>query len=158
MVTGNLDTYLANTSTTVNKQVVPAGATGVLLNVTAVSPTPAGFLSIRPGSGTGVPETAGLNLRSGDVVANDITVALPTTGANAGQIDIYDDTGTISCGDGTSARLGGPAIVIDYVNLIPGATLTGCDLTGTTLDHVYWNDTTCPDGSNSGANPGVCSP
>ena len=32
---------------------VPAGATGVLLNVTVVGPSAAGFLSVRPGDATG---------------------------------------------------------------------------------------------------------
>ena len=44
VVTGEIDTYIDATSTTIAKQVVPAGATGVLFNVTAVSPTATGFL------------------------------------------------------------------------------------------------------------------
>jgi hypothetical protein len=93
-ITGIVDTYLDASSTTVVKQVVPAGATGVLLNVTAVSPTAAGFLSIRPGTAAGVPATAGLNFVAGDIVPNAVTVALPTAGANAGQIDLYYGTPT----------------------------------------------------------------
>jgi len=89
VVSGVIDTYVEATATTIARQVVPAGATGVLLNVTAVSPTAAGFLSIRPGTATGVPSTAGLNFGAGDVVANAITVALPTTGANAGKLSFY---------------------------------------------------------------------
>jgi hypothetical protein len=92
-VTGVIDTYIDATSTKVVKQVVPVGATGVLLNVTVVSPTAAGFLSIRPGSATGVPATAGLNFAPGDVVPNAITVAVPVTGGNAGKIDIYYGAG-----------------------------------------------------------------
>ena len=89
VVSGVIDTYVEATATIVARQVVPAGATGVLLNVTAVSPTAAGFLSIRPGTATGVPATAGLNFVAGDVVANAITVALPVAGANAGKISFY---------------------------------------------------------------------
>ncbi|HQZ33370.1 MAG TPA: hypothetical protein PK020_03045 [Ilumatobacteraceae bacterium] len=72
--------------------VVPSGATGVLLNVTVVRPTAAGFVSIRPGDATGVPSTSSLNVfDAGAVVANAVQVGMPTTGANAGQIDITFD-------------------------------------------------------------------
>jgi hypothetical protein len=92
-ITGKIPTYVEATATTAavttDKVVIPVGATGVIMNVTAVSPTSDGFLSIRPGDATGVPATAGLNFAPGDVVPNAVTVAIPTTGANAGQIDIH---------------------------------------------------------------------
>jgi hypothetical protein len=92
-ITGKIPTYVEATATTAavttNKVVIPVGATGVIMNVTAVSPTSAGFLSIRPGDATGVPATAGLNFAPGNVVPNAVTVAIPTTGTNAGQIDIH---------------------------------------------------------------------
>jgi hypothetical protein len=73
---------------------VPAGATGVLLNVTVHVPTAAGFVSIRPGDASGAPSTSSLNFEAGDIVPNSVQVALPTTGANAGKIDItYDAYG-----------------------------------------------------------------
>lgn len=73
---------------------VPSGATGVLLNVTVVAPTAAGFVSIRPGDSTGEPSTSSLNFNASDIVPNAVQVGLPTTGANAGQIDItYDAYG-----------------------------------------------------------------
>jgi len=71
--------------------VVPAGATGVLLHVTVVAPSAAGFLSVRPGDATGAPSTSSLNFVAGDIVPNSVQVALPTAGANAGQIDITFD-------------------------------------------------------------------
>lgn len=75
--------------------VVPAGATGVLLNVTAVAPTASGFISIRPGDATGAPTTSSLNVSAGANLPNSVQVALPTAGANAGKIDItYDAYGT----------------------------------------------------------------
>jgi hypothetical protein len=92
MVTGTINTWTEANNKSTRRVVVPAGATGVLLNVTAVSPTSAGHLSIRPGNATGVPATAGLNFIPGDIVANAITVAVPTAGANAGQIDLYYGT------------------------------------------------------------------
>ena len=73
---------------------VPAGATGVLLNVTVVAPTAAGFLSVRPGDATGAASTSSLNFESGDIVPNAVQVGLSTTGPNAAQIDItYDAFG-----------------------------------------------------------------
>ena len=73
---------------------VPAGATGVLLNVTVASPMADGFVSVRPGDATGAPSTSSLNFVAGDVVPNSVQVGIPTTGANAGQIDItYDAFG-----------------------------------------------------------------
>jgi hypothetical protein len=93
-VTGLIDTYIESTSKTVVKQVVPAGASGVFLNVTVVTPSAPGFLAIRPGTATGVPATGGLNFDQGTVLANGILIALPTTGDNAGEVDIYYGTPT----------------------------------------------------------------
>ena len=73
---------------------VPAGATGVLLNVTVVAPSAAGFVSVRPGDATGAPSTSSLNFVAGEIVPNSVQVAVPTAGANAGKIDItYDAFG-----------------------------------------------------------------
>jgi hypothetical protein len=70
---------------------VPAGATGVLLNVTVVNPTASGFLSVRPGDATGAPSTSSLNFNAGDIVPNSVQVALPTSGPDAGRIDVTFD-------------------------------------------------------------------
>jgi hypothetical protein len=87
-VTGPIST------TTGTQVVVPAGSTAVLLNVTAVGPSAAGFVSIRPGDASGPPATSSLNVAASATVPNSVQVALPTTGANAGQIDItYDALG-----------------------------------------------------------------
>ena len=87
-VTGSVPT------TTGTKTVVPTGATGVLLNVTAAGPSAAGFISIRPGDATGAPATSSLNVDAGKNLPNAVQVALPTSGANAGKIDItYDAYG-----------------------------------------------------------------
>jgi uncharacterized protein YjbI with pentapeptide repeats len=79
-VTGLIDTYIDSTKTTVVKQVVPAGASGVFLNVTVVNPSEPGFLAIRPGTATGIPATGGLNFGQETVLANSVLVALPATG------------------------------------------------------------------------------
>ncbi|MGH9133683.1 MAG: hypothetical protein ACRDZZ_07085 [Ilumatobacteraceae bacterium] len=68
--------------------VVPNGATGVTLNVTAVQPTAAGFVSIRPANAPGVPTTSSLNFAAGDIIPNSVTVQVPTSGADAGEIEI----------------------------------------------------------------------
>ena len=77
-----------------SKVVVPDGATGVLLNVTSVGSTADGFISVRPGDATGAPTTSSLNFVAGVTTPNAVQVTLPTTGPNAGQIDItYDALG-----------------------------------------------------------------
>jgi hypothetical protein len=89
-VTGSIPTA------TGTKTVVPTGATGVLLNVTPVNPTANGFISIRPGDATGAATTSSLNFTTGvaGIVPNAVQVAVPTAGANAGNIDItYDAYG-----------------------------------------------------------------
>jgi hypothetical protein len=87
-ITGSIDTWTEATQTKTSQQVVPTGATGVLMNVTAVSPTASGYLSVRPGNATGVPATAGLNFDPGDIIPNAINIALPTTG----EINLYYGT------------------------------------------------------------------
>jgi len=88
-VTGSIATA------TGTKIVVPTGATGVLLNVTSVSATANGFISIRPGDATGAPSTSSLNVTAGVTVPNSVQVSMPTAGANAGRIDItWDALGT----------------------------------------------------------------
>ena len=84
-ITGSIPT------TSGTKTVVPTGATGVLLNVTAVAPTANGFVSIRPGDATGTPSTSSLNVSAGQIVPNAVLVALPTSGADAGKIEITYD-------------------------------------------------------------------
>jgi hypothetical protein len=89
-VTGSIPTA------TGTKTVVPTGATGVLLNVTPVNMTANGFISIRPGDATGTATTSSLNFTTGvaGVVPNAVQVAMPTAGANEGEIDItYDAYG-----------------------------------------------------------------
>lgn len=89
-VTGTVPT------TTGPKVVVPHGATAALLNVTAIGATAAGFVSIRQGDASGPPVTSSLNFEAGDTVPNAVQVRLPTTGANAGEIDIvYDALGSV---------------------------------------------------------------
>ena len=68
---------------------VPAGATAVVFNVTVIGPSHRGYVSLRPGDATGTPTTSSINFAAGQVVGNGGTVTLPTTGANAGRVDIF---------------------------------------------------------------------
>ncbi len=69
---------------------VPAGATAIVANVTAVFPTTLGFIAVRPGTATGEPATSNINFTTGGVVApNSVTVELPTTGVSSGKIQLW---------------------------------------------------------------------
>lgn len=77
------------------RTVVPAGATGVVLNVTVVQPTLAGFVSVRPADAPGAPATSSLNFEAGVTQPNAVTVQVPISGPDAGKIEIaYDAYGT----------------------------------------------------------------
>ena len=86
-VTGSIPT--ATTSGVVNAVVVPAGATAVVLNVTAVNPTAGGYVSLRPGDATGAPTVSTLNVTAGGTFPNGATITIPTTGARAGEIQVW---------------------------------------------------------------------
>ena len=86
-VTGSIPTATSNG--VVNAIVVPAGATAVVLNVTAVNPTSGGYVSLRPGDATGAPTVSTLNVTAGGTFPNGATITVPTTGAHAGQIQVW---------------------------------------------------------------------
>jgi hypothetical protein len=54
---------------------VPANASAVVVNVTAISPSAAGFLTVFPGGGTN-PGTANVTFTGGQTVGNQVTVGL----------------------------------------------------------------------------------
>jgi hypothetical protein len=73
--------------------VVPAGASAVVLNVTAVNPTAAGFLTVLPGGETlptGSSLVSNLNFAAGAIVPNLVTVGLSATGT----VELYNYTGS----------------------------------------------------------------
>jgi len=86
-VTGLIPT--ATSGGVVNAVVVPAGATAVVLNVTAVDPTAGGYVSLRPGDATGAPTVSTLNVTAGGTFPNGATITIPTTGAHAGEIQVW---------------------------------------------------------------------
>ena len=83
-VTGSVPVAPSGTAT-----VVPDGATGVVLNVTAVNPSRGGFVSVRPGNPAGAPTTSSLNVVTGVTVPNQVTIGLPTGGGSPGRIQIW---------------------------------------------------------------------
>lgn len=68
---------------------VPASATAVVLNVTAVDPTAAGFLTVYPEGGT-LPVVSSVNFAAGSIVPNAVTVGLSATG----MVTVYNNTGS----------------------------------------------------------------
>lgn len=68
---------------------VPTTATAVALNVTAVLPTAAGWMTVWP-TGTTMPVASNLNFVAGQTVANSVIVQLGTGGA----IDVFNSAGT----------------------------------------------------------------
>jgi hypothetical protein len=89
IITGTINTTIGDLT------VVPVGATAVSMNVTVVSPSADGFLSVRPADAPGAPTTSSLNFTAGDIVPNAVDVQLPVAGADAGRIEItYDAFGS----------------------------------------------------------------
>ena len=68
---------------------VPADATTAVLNVTAVQPTTAGYLTVWP-HGAGRPATSNLNFGAGQTVPNHVTAQLGAGGA----VDVYNFSGS----------------------------------------------------------------
>jgi len=74
--------------------IVPAGATAVVLNVTAVSGTAGTFLTVFPAGGA-VPTASNLNTPASTNIANLVTVALGASSGSPGYVSIYNAVGTI---------------------------------------------------------------
>lgn len=71
---------------------VPAsGVTAVVVNVTAIAPTKATFLTLYPDLTTN-PRTSNLNPLGGEVVANLVEVGV----SSAGKLDLFNDLGSIN--------------------------------------------------------------
>ena len=87
-VTGSIPTATSSGGV-VNAVVVPAGATAVVLNVTAVNPTSGGYVSLRPGDATGAPTVSTLNVTAGGTFPIGATITVPTTGPHAGEIQVW---------------------------------------------------------------------
>jgi hypothetical protein len=71
---------------------VPADATAVVLNVTAVTPTAGGWLTLYPADAP-LPVASNVNFSAGQVVPNAVSVKLGAVGADLGRIKIYNSAG-----------------------------------------------------------------
>ena len=69
---------------------IPDGAAVAVLNVTAINPTQAGFLSVNPEGQANQNSVSNLNFIAGQTVANLVTVSL----SSGGGIEIYNQFGT----------------------------------------------------------------
>jgi hypothetical protein len=105
---------------------VPPGATGVVLNVTAVEPAGDGFITVYPGpcGAANRPFVSNLNFRGGQVVPNSVAVKVGTGGV----VCIYSNVTTdlvvdfnASFGTGTALRSATPLRVIDTRAAEPAA-------------------------------------
>ena len=78
--------YSSCTSVPTSSGVPTSGVSAVALNITAVSPSTSGYLTVAPTINSSPPPTSTLNFQSGvSAVAAEITVELSTTGS----VDIY---------------------------------------------------------------------
>jgi hypothetical protein len=69
---------------------VPADATGVVLNITAVTPDAAGFVTVYP-NGVNRPLASNLNFVAGDVVPNLVIVGI----GSSGKVKLFNAIGTV---------------------------------------------------------------
>ena len=69
---------------------VPSNATGVVLNVTAVTPDAAGYVTVYP-NGVTRPLASNLNFVPGDVVPNLVIVGI----GSAGKVNLFNANGTV---------------------------------------------------------------
>ncbi len=76
---------------------VPADADAVVLNVTATSPTKAGWLTIFPADAS-LPTASNLNFVAGQTVPNLVTVKLGVGGADEDKVSINNSGGNLNAG------------------------------------------------------------
>jgi hypothetical protein len=104
---------------------IPADATAVALNVTAVSPSNAGFITVWP-CDTSMPTASNVNFTSGAVVANGVVTSLGGNGAvcvySDQQTDVLVDVlGWFPRGSGAPPFVGAvPSRLVDTRNAIGG--------------------------------------
>ncbi len=117
--------------------VIPSGVSAVALNITAVSPTAAGYATVWP-CDVARPEASNLNFVAGGVVANGVIAPVGASGrvcffTNATTHFLVDIAGWFAGGSSSPAFVGAtPLRVVDTRNAIggpkvriqPGATLT----------------------------------
>jgi hypothetical protein len=92
-----------------SNQAVPSGATAAALNVTVVSPTAPGFVTVYP-CGVTRPLSSNLNYVAGDVVANNVVAPISTNGNvcvyTSSNTDIIVDVAGYFSGDSSNGFVG----------------------------------------------------
>jgi hypothetical protein len=115
---------------------IPAGATAAVLNVTAVKPAGAGFLTVYP-EDSARPLASNVDYVAARAVANRVVVPLSTTGGSLGQITVYssqsadvvvDVSGYFSAAGGTGSQFNAeaaPVRICDTRSQSPSNVCTG---------------------------------
>jgi hypothetical protein len=119
--------------TVVGSAGVPAtGVTAVVLNLTATDATAEdSYLTVYP-AGTTRPVASNLNFMAGWTSTNLVTVAVPTSGEQAGKVTIYNEVGSVSVVADISGwySVNGGAVGATYNPLPPARVLDTRDGTG----------------------------
>ena len=97
---------------------MPAGATGVVLNVTAVNTTADGFIAVYPGpcGPANRPTVSNVNFRVGQIVPNSVSVKVGASGVVCFYSNVTTDLivdFNASFGTGTLLRSATPLRVVD---------------------------------------------
>lgn len=167
--------------------IVPAGATAVILNVTAVDPTASSYITVWP-SDQVQPTVSNINTVAGTNRPNLVVVRLPTSGVQRGRINLFNAAGTTdllvdvlgyaTTGGSPTVRAPEPTRVLDtrttgtamtagdtrtiHSSLAgPGLVVVNVTATGPTSAGyltVFANNTTLPDTSNVNFAAGQSSP
>ena len=104
---------------------LPAGATAVVLNITAVAPRGAGYFSLTPCGVSDDARTSSLNFAAGRNIANSVIVPVSVSGPTAGRICLFssvpahallDLTGWIGAEGGLSLEQLGSTRLVDTRN------------------------------------------
>ena len=114
---------------------MPAGATGVVLNVTAVNPAADGFIAAYPGpcGPANRPTVSNVNFRRGQIVPNSVSVKVSTSGVVCFYSNVTTDLivdFNASFGAGTLLRSATPLRVMDTRQGEPAALGIKGKLTG----------------------------
>jgi hypothetical protein len=103
------------------REVVPAGATGAILNVTATNATTGGFLTVYPTNAT-VPDASSVNFPAGKNVPNLVFATLDTNGA----VNVRN-------------ALGETDVVVDVMGYVAASGQPGGEITPLTPDRLFDN-------------------
>jgi hypothetical protein len=103
------------------REVVPAGATGAILNVTATNATTGGFLTVYP-TNAAVPDASSVNFPAGKNVPNLVFATLDTNG----RVNVRN-------------ALGETDVVVDVMGYVAAGGQPGGELTPLTPDRLFDN-------------------